>query len=50
MSQWFWRQVWITAEAMHINLGRLGPFVFGKMLGATRWEQVDSMTDDEVRR
>ncbi len=29
-----WRVIWNTSESLGIGLGRFGPFVFGKMIGA----------------
>lgn len=31
--RWLWRGVWNTAEFCEINLGRLAPFVFARMVG-----------------
>lgn len=35
------RWIWNASEFTHIGLGRFGPWVFGKMIGAESWRRVD---------
>jgi hypothetical protein len=35
-----WYVVWMTAETLHINLGRFAPWIFAQMMGVSKYKRI----------